>query len=293
VISGSVQAHGDIKTPGTKGIQAGAHLAITPGRRSTPVSGRLNADYNGASDTVSVGDSYIALPNSRLDLSGSLDHRLNLKLVSTNLNDFQPVLKQPLPVKLNNGSVSFTGAVTGKLAAPQITGHLQAVNFILEDRPFDRLAADLSASANSVRIDNGSLSHAATQLEFSGSAGLHKWSPENYEPLNVNATIRNADVADLLAIAGQKDVPASGTLNANAQITGTIGNPRRAYRSRRRQRRFRRPVGACDQHSNRGRNGPHRYQRHVSASPGQLLHRHDSGACGQQHDAARPIQRRP
>jgi translocation and assembly module TamB len=226
VISGSVQAHGDIKAPATKGIQAAARLAITPGRSSTPVSGRLNADYNGASDTVSVGDSYIALPNTRLDLSGSLDHQLNLKLVSTNLNDFQPVLKQPLPVKLNNGSVSFTGAVTGKLAAPQITGHLQAANFTVEDRPFDRFAADLSASSNNARIDNGSLSHAATQLQFSGSAGLHKWSPENYEPLNVNATIRNADVADLLAIAGQKDVPASGTLNANAQITGTIGNPR-------------------------------------------------------------------
>ena len=42
----------------------------------------------------------------------------------------------------------------------------------------------------------------------------------------MNASIRNADMSDLLAIAGQKDVPVTGTLNATAQISGTVGNPR-------------------------------------------------------------------
>ena len=226
VISGPIKAQGNLESPGTKGIQAAVHLVISPGKTGSPVSGKLNADYNGASDIVSVAPSYVALPNTRLDLSGSLDRELSLKLVSTNLNDFQPALKQPLPVKLQGGSISVTGEVTGKLAAPQIAGHVDATKFSFEDRPFDRLAADFHASSSGARIDNGSLSHATTQMQFAGSAGLHQWSPENYEPLHVNATIRNADVADLLAIAGQKDIPATGALNATAQITGTIGNPR-------------------------------------------------------------------
>ncbi|MBV8819786.1 MAG: translocation/assembly module TamB domain-containing protein, partial [Acidobacteriaceae bacterium] len=43
---------------------------------------------------------------------------------------------------------------------------------------------------------------------------------------DVSARITNADLADLLAIAGQKDVRASGDVNATAQITGTVGDPR-------------------------------------------------------------------
>lgn len=233
VISGPVQASGDIKVPGTKSIQADVHLGIAPGSRGMPVSGKINADFNGASDLISLADSYVALPNSRLDLSGSLDHQLNIKLVSHNLKDFEPALAmgsngkpQPLPIQLQRGgAVDFTGAVTGNLQSPKIGGHLQVTKFELQDRPFDRFSADLSASSQGARVDNGSLVHGPTQAQFSAAVGLKQWKPENYEPLTANASIRNADMKDLLAIAGQKDVQASGTLNASAQIRGTIGSP--------------------------------------------------------------------
>lgn len=227
IISGPVKASGDIKAPGTRSIRADVHLAIAPGSRGVPVSGKINADYNGAADLVSVADSFIALPNTRLDLSGSLDRELQVKLVSRNLSDLQPALgKQELPIKINpGGSVSFVGAVTGKLASPQIAGHLQAANFALQDRPFDQLAADINASPSGARVQNGAMSRGTTQLDFSASTGLKQWKPENFEPITASATIRNADLADLMAIAGQK-IPASGNVNAVAQIEGTIGNPR-------------------------------------------------------------------
>ena len=226
IISGPVKASGDIKAPGTKSIVASVNLGISPGQHGVPVNGKLNADYNGASDLVKVANSYVALPHTRLDLSGALDRELQLKLVSSNLNDLEPAVGKPLPIQLEGGSVSFTGAVTGKLASPRIAGHLQATNFALQDRPFDRFDADLDASSAGARIQNGSLGRTSTQLQFSASAGLKNWSPEPYEPLTVNANIRNADLADLMAIAGQKDAKASGTVNAVAQINGTIGSPR-------------------------------------------------------------------
>jgi translocation and assembly module TamB len=37
--------------------------------------------------------------------------------------------------------------------------------------------------------------------------------------------VRNAGLPDLLALAGQKNVPATGTLSVNAKVAGTVGNP--------------------------------------------------------------------
>ena len=226
IISGPVKASGNLKAPGTKSIVASVNLGIAPGTRGVPVTGKINAEYHGASDLVKVANSYVALPHTRLDISGALDRELQLKLVSSNLNDLQAAVGKPLPIQLLGGAVTFTGAVTGKLASPRIAGHLHASNFKLQDRPFDLFDADLDASSAGARVQNGSLTRASTLMQFSASAGLKNWSPEPYEPLAVNATIRNADLADLLAIAGQPNGKASGSVNATARIDGTIGSPR-------------------------------------------------------------------
>jgi translocation and assembly module TamB len=227
VISGPVEANVNLKASGTSGVSANAKLAISPRGKGIPVNGRLDASYKGASDLISIGDSFIALPNTRLDLAGSLDQQLTLKLVSHNLNDFQPlVAPNQLPVSLRGGAVSFTGAVNGKLADPRLSGHLQATNFRVEDRPFDRLDADVAASSAQARLDNGALSRATTRLQFAGAVGLDHWKALPQAPLTANATIRNADLRDVMAIAGQSGDSLTGTLNASAQIGGTIGDPR-------------------------------------------------------------------
>ena len=224
VISGPVKATGNLKVKDTLNLQAGVRLNIAPGK-GVPVTGKVNAQYDAAADLISVADSYVALPNSRVDLSGALNQQLQVKLVSRNLSDFQPLSKDPLPIELRGGTVQFLGVVTGKLSAPQVVGHLEATRFALEKRPFDRLAADVSASSTGVRIQNGALQQAAAQVTFNGLAGLAKWAPAPNQPLQLNASMVNTDLADLLAIAGQKDVPAKGLVNGTVKIGGTIGNP--------------------------------------------------------------------
>ena len=224
VISGPVTATGNLKVPNTMDLRAGVRLNIAPGG-GVPVTGKLNADYIAATDLVSVADSYIALPNTRVDLSGALNRELQIKLASKNLVDFQPLSKDPLPVQLLGGTLQFTGAITGKLSAPQIAGHVEATRFAVEKRPFDRLSADVNASSSGVRVQNGSLQQAAAQMTFNGSAGLANWQPTPSQPLQVNASMVNTDLADLLAIAGQKDLPAKGLVNGTVRIGGSIGNP--------------------------------------------------------------------
>lgn len=232
VISGPLQASGSLKTPSN--LAANAHLGIAPGRRGVPVSGQLNAAYNGAADTIDLGKSYVALPNTRLDLSGSVGRELQIKLVSHNLNDFLPAMqmgsKSPpkeMPIALDKGgTAAFNGTVTGKLDAPRLAGHVAVTNFEAQQRRFDSLVADLNASPSGASVQNGALTRGVLLARFNATVGLKNWSAPSYEPINVSATIANADLADIMALAGQDAKDFSGALNANAQIGGTIGDPR-------------------------------------------------------------------
>lgn len=222
VISGPLTASGELKTPSH--LRANVHLAIAPGNNGVPVSGQINADYNGAADSIDLAQSYIALPNTRLDLSGSVGRQLQIHLVSHNLNDFLPIAKMPIALQ-QGGSATFTGEVTGKLSAPQLTGHLAVLSFEAQQRPFDSLVADLNASSSGASIQNAALTRGSLQAHVTATVGLHNWSAPPTAPLTANATIANADLADIMAVAGQDAKDFSGTLNATAQIGGTIGDP--------------------------------------------------------------------
>ncbi len=219
-ISGSLDARGDTKAVGTKGIAADAHLVITPGRRGIPVSGRLNAAFNGDTDDVLVENSYVALPHTRMNVIGSVRRRLNVSLDSKNLHDLM------LPVDLvNNGMADFTGAVTGAVSKPRVTGHLAVDRFSVEGRQFDSLAADVAASGSGATVSNAALVRGMMRATANASIGLRDWKPVPRSPINVNAGISDGDLADVTALAGQSASEYSGALSASARVTGTWGDP--------------------------------------------------------------------
>jgi translocation and assembly module TamB len=231
-ISGPVKVDGDLKAPGVTGIQADAELSLAPGRDGVPVSGRLNVQYNGADETVEIANSYVALPHSRLDLSGGLGKQLDVEFRSTNVNDFLPVMRltsktpvDAMPVALNGGAATFRGTITGSLTDPQVRGHLAAGRFGVEGRKFDQLAADVAASQAGASLANARLTRGGMRIQATANIGLHNWQALPQQPLKLNVTIRNGDAADLLALAGQPDIPVTGTLNAAVQLGGTVANP--------------------------------------------------------------------
>jgi translocation and assembly module TamB len=227
VVSGPVQAQGDLKAPGTKSITASAKLVITPGRRGVPVSGRIVAEYNGATDNVNVANSYIALPNTRLNLNGSLNNRLNVELTTKDLNDLlaaaPPETKSS--ISLDGGQAQFTGTLTGGLTSPQIAGHLAVNSFRVEGRRFDSLSTDVAAAKNRASVSNGVLLRGPMQTQFNASTGLQNWSPKPNQPVTAMVTVRNGDLADVMALAAQPSAGYSGALSLDATVGGTIGNP--------------------------------------------------------------------
>lgn len=232
VISGPIKAEGNLKAPGTTGIVANANLSVSPTTRGVSVSGRLNAVYNGAGDTVQLANSYLALPHSRLELSGALGKQIDLKFNSTDLNDFLPAMRatskdpvETLPVTLQRGAASFTGSITGALSAPQLRGKLAVNNFSVEGRQFDQLSADIAASKSGASLQNATLSRGGMKIEAAANIGLKNWKALPDQQLSFNTTIRNGDVKDLLVLAGQPTVPITGTLNADIHLSGTLANP--------------------------------------------------------------------
>ncbi len=232
-IGGSVKAQGDLKAKGTSGYTATVRLDIIPGNRGVPVSGRLDADYMGASDTVILGRSYLALPSSRVDLSGSLNQRIDVSLSSRNLNDFLPAenfessgpRQTSLPVTLQGGIATLQAQITGNVSAPRITSHMAMDRFAVEQRSFDHLSLDLSASPSAAAVQNGLLTRKALRTNFDASIGLRKWSPASRSAVTANLSLRNGDLPDLLSLAGEASLPATGNISANVHIGGTYGNP--------------------------------------------------------------------
>jgi translocation and assembly module TamB len=221
VLSGPLRAEGDLKH--MSALTARADLAIAPAGRGIPVSGKLNVDYNGRADTVTLGQSYVALPHSRLDLHGALGRQIDVRLVSRDFGDFRPLGR--IPVTLNRGTATVNATVTGSLSAPRIRAHAALSNFAVEGRPFTSFTGDVAASKDAAAVSNAVLARGALQAQFSGNVGMHNWRVESRSPLRVDATMRNADLADALALAGLASVPATGAFTADAHIGGTIGSP--------------------------------------------------------------------
>ena len=232
-ITGPVEAEGDFDSSNRSFLKARARLVVSPGNRGIPVSGRLNADYDSRTGSLEVGRSYLALPASRIALSGSLKAGMDVNLTSTNLNDFLPAVAlfsahppAQLPVKFDTGgSVTLDAHLMGSLRSPRVAGRLTGRRFSVEQRHFDQLAADLMATKTGASVQNGMLTRGPLQAQWSGSVGLDEWKLKATEPLKGTATVRNGDVQDVLALAGQSQFPIRGDLTLTAQASGTLGDP--------------------------------------------------------------------
>ncbi len=231
-LDGSLVGKGNLQAKGTTGYTASANLEIIPGRHGIPVSGRLNANYRGSNGALDLAQSYLALPNSRLDLTGSFNKQIDLKLVSGNLNDFLPAAnfgaakpETSLPVVLQGGTALVNAQITGNTANPRLGAHLEMTDFAAEQRPFRRVALDLTASSSAADLRNGVLTGKGLNTGFDASIGLAKWSPEPTSPLTANLTLRNGDLADLVSLSGDSSLQASGAVTADVHIKGTYGDP--------------------------------------------------------------------
>lgn len=229
-ISGPIAAEGELK--GQAPQKAHVDLSLTPNGRGIPLRGQVMATYTGANDSIDVGQSYLAFPNSRIDFAGAVNRQMTVHATSRNLDDFRPALAlagsstQQLPLRLETGgSASLDSTIMGKLSAPVIAGQFQLARFQVQDRRFDNLSAGFRAASNSAAVENGVLSSGPLQARLSASVGLRKWKADADQPLTADVVMDNGDLRDVLALAGQSDIPLNGGLTLRAHASGTVGDP--------------------------------------------------------------------
>jgi translocation and assembly module TamB len=167
------------------------------------------------------------------------------------------------PVELAGGA-SFNGTLSGRLNDPQIAGHVEASDFTYIYTPtmrgpapptqapakkkslfhfastpqpsppqpmaqprrihIDQFSGDVQYSSTGIAVHHGILREGSARLDVDGSATLQKGSFTENLPFQVQAAIRDADVAELQRAAGL-NYPVIGTLNFTVQAAGTEANP--------------------------------------------------------------------
>jgi translocation and assembly module TamB len=232
ILSGSLEMNGLVSDLYRGRFDARGQLIISPAPGSAPVEGKIDASYHGDHETLDLGNSFLQLPATRLDFTGTLGQQLQVHLRSTNLDDLLPALElasdsppQSMPLKLQNGVAVFDGTITGRWNALQVAGHVAATQVLYSQEKIDTLAADISVQESELRIQNATLARGSLRSQLSATVVLRDWKPDDAGALTATASVRGADIQDLLALAGKQAVPATGTLSASAQVTGTIGTP--------------------------------------------------------------------
>jgi translocation and assembly module TamB len=218
--SGQVSLEGSLLRPIELRVSTNVDLAPAPD--SPPVHGQIAASYEARSGILDLGNSSITLPSSRAVFSGALGREMRVHLETRNLDDLLPALGQSaasLPVKLSSGgAVVFDGTVTGKPDDPRIAGRLRVTRFSYLATSFDSLDVDVNASPENLGLRNAVLLRRPARAQFEGAVGLSRWKTNDGSLIYGNATIGDAPLSDVTA-------PLTGTLNATAQLTGTIGKP--------------------------------------------------------------------
>ncbi|MBZ5567959.1 MAG: translocation/assembly module TamB domain-containing protein [Acidobacteriia bacterium] len=225
-------------------------VQVTPVRatpQQLPVQATIRGSY--AIDTLALDlvELNATARSLTLEASGTMarNNHLRVALKVGNLRDLDALLTSlrgatRLPEGLT-GRATFTGALTGTVAAPQLAGEVGLADFTLPvplkrlasvkqaSAParlahFDSFTAHLRYSRSQLALNNARLRRGTEDLLFTFSTALDQGEFRTTLPLTLSAEIRNFQVNDLQGIFGF-DYPLTGVTTASLQVKGTADDP--------------------------------------------------------------------
>ncbi|MGH9721585.1 MAG: translocation/assembly module TamB domain-containing protein [Bryobacteraceae bacterium] len=227
-VSGPVRLSGRI---GSTAVIAETRLAITPGAGPVPLTGVIDARYDGRARTLALGRSHLAVGSTRLSLTGAAGSELRVHFESANLDDLLPAINAvsstplaTMPVRLDNGNATFDGVVTGNLDSLAVNGKVAATGLVWNGQRADRLSTSVAATSALARFENLDLQITRPQagsasVRGTGSIELVNWKPEPAGAVRANLNISTGRV-ELAEVKGS--VQAATII---ATVSGAIGNP--------------------------------------------------------------------
>ena len=230
-VSGKIHAQGDLTPVGAAAVKADADLEIAPGTEGVQVAGALAVKYDQRDGTLEFGESHLSLGSTSFQFSGALASNLNVHITSHNFNDilalfplFGKAKPDQLPVSLEGGVAHFNGQLGGSAANPRISGKFDATALNFEKNKLDNVAVTFDLDASSVNFHNVTFARDSTHVDGRGRVGLSSWKVTDASPISASVSLQGADLQRVIRENGY-DIPASGTISATAQVTGTWESP--------------------------------------------------------------------
>ncbi|MCU1307904.1 MAG: hypothetical protein JWN45_2599 [Acidobacteriaceae bacterium] len=203
--------------------------------KPVPLNGLVHANYAARTKELALASSYLRTPQTSLTMNGTVSDRssLQVRLQANDLHELETLADifrtpepgpKPQPLGIY-GTATFSGAIRGTTAAPQITGQLMAANLRVRGSAVRSLRTSIDASPSTIKLQNGEIQPAKRgHVNFSVNAGLQKWSFTETDPIDVVLNASQLDVTDLVIAAGSQ-TPVSGILSANVAVRGSELNP--------------------------------------------------------------------
>jgi translocation and assembly module TamB len=231
-LTGPLHASGVFTAQGVRDVVAESAMEITPAATGPGVSGHVAVNYDQRAGALRLGQSQLATGRSQVTLEGTLGQTLNVKVETRNIDDLLPLfglagVKPPenIPVSLANGSSGrLTATVQGPLENPTVRGHVELGQFEFAKQNFNQLAANFQLTRSRLDVRDLTVTREQMLMSGNGHAGLEDWRVSDASEVAGAFSLRNGDLARLIAEAGQT-WPASGSVSGSLTIEGTYGKP--------------------------------------------------------------------
>lgn len=220
----------DFKNVDSRGLAFWAPPAeLLPGR--IPATARLDYHYSMASDTLTLDDSEISTPSSRVQMRGTLgrgDSAIDALFETDDLvpwNDFiNRIRGENVEPKVIAGRATWQGRMTGPLRGPTFAGHVQATQARYDTLLWDSIEGDVIYQPDGFRFLRGTATRDDSNAQFEVSIDLDDWHFDPDTTWNFDATLVRTDTAGLQAVLGWS-YPAQGLLSGTFHGGGTRANP--------------------------------------------------------------------
>lgn len=201
-----------------------------------PVDSVIHAVYTGANQQLTLTNSYVRMPQTSLDLNGTVGNRSHLAValeahdlrelasIAEMFSTPEPGKPQAQPLDLA-GAATFKGSVTGSTSSPDLTGQLAASNLRVNGTAWKVFHTGVDVSPSQAQLINADLEPAPRgRIQINARVGLQQWAFAKTSPVQIDLNASDLDVASLTKLAGQ-DIPVTGTLNTQVNVHGSEESP--------------------------------------------------------------------
>lgn len=211
-------------------IESNLDIAQAPGK--IPLKGTIRSTWKQAAADIEFKSSTIETPRSRVEFSGSLGDRINLRADSEDLNDFLPAmaLASPsapasLPVQLDGGEAHFQGVVIAPTGDLEVKGRLSAGNVVYQKRKVDRVDGDVVANQAGVAVSQLRAVEAGAEVAGQIKVSLDNWKVADSSAVAGDFEIVTAPLTEVMKKAGRRELPLTGDVKGTVKVTGTAARP--------------------------------------------------------------------